>query len=128
MAQKNDEEVIRRAPLFTALDDASAATLRESMTQVKVSKGQTLFKEGDAGDRLFVVVDGKLVLTIRERIITWQTIRLDRNDRLNSSDHTQITDYPGDKEAWSIYRQQLRDIPQTFTNPEEVVWPESPNN
>jgi CRP/FNR family cyclic AMP-dependent transcriptional regulator len=62
MAQKNDEEVIRRAPLFTALDDASAATLRESMTQVKVSKGQMLFKEGDAGDRLFVVVEGKLKL------------------------------------------------------------------
>jgi CRP-like cAMP-binding protein len=32
------------------------------MTQVKVSKGQTLFKEGDAGDRLFVVVEGKLKL------------------------------------------------------------------
>jgi CRP/FNR family cyclic AMP-dependent transcriptional regulator len=62
MAQKNDEEVIRRAPLFTALDDAAAATLRESMTQVKVIKGQTLFKEGDAGDRLFVVVEGKLKL------------------------------------------------------------------
>ena len=62
MAQKNDEEVIRRAPLFTALDDASAATLRDSMTQVKVSKGQTLFKEGDAGDRLFVVVEGQLKL------------------------------------------------------------------
>jgi CRP-like cAMP-binding protein len=62
MAQKNDEEVIRRAPLFTALDDASAATLRDSMTQVKVSKGQTLFKEGDTGDRLFVVVEGKLKL------------------------------------------------------------------
>jgi CRP/FNR family cyclic AMP-dependent transcriptional regulator len=27
-----------------------------------VSKGQTLFKEGDAGDRLFVVVEGKLKL------------------------------------------------------------------
>jgi CRP-like cAMP-binding protein len=62
MAQKNDDEVIRRAPLFTALDDAAAATLRESMTQVKVSKGHTLFKEGDAGDRLFVVVEGKLKL------------------------------------------------------------------
>jgi CRP-like cAMP-binding protein len=32
------------------------------MTQVKVSKGHTLFKEGDAGDRLFVVVEGKLKL------------------------------------------------------------------
>jgi CRP-like cAMP-binding protein len=32
------------------------------MKEVKVSKGNTLFKEGDAGDRLFVVVDGKLKL------------------------------------------------------------------
>jgi CRP-like cAMP-binding protein len=62
MAQKNDEDVIRRAPLFTALDDAAATTLRESMTQVKITKGHTLFKEGDAGDRLFVVVEGKLKL------------------------------------------------------------------
>jgi len=62
MAQKNDEDVIRRAPLFTALDDAAATTLRESMTQVKVTKGHTLFKDGDAGDRLFVVVEGKLKL------------------------------------------------------------------
>ena len=58
----SNEEVVRKAPLFTALDDASAATLRASMKEVKVSKGNTLFKEGDAGDRLFVVVDGKLKL------------------------------------------------------------------
>jgi CRP-like cAMP-binding protein len=32
------------------------------MKEVKVSKGNTLFKEGDTGDRLFVVVDGKLKL------------------------------------------------------------------
>ena len=62
MASKNDEEVVRRAPLFTALDDASSATLRASMSGIKISKGQVLFKEGDAGDRLFVVVEGKLKL------------------------------------------------------------------
>jgi CRP/FNR family cyclic AMP-dependent transcriptional regulator len=62
MALKNDEDAVRKAPLFTALDDASAASLRASMSGVKLSRGQTLFKEGDAGDRLFVVVDGKLKL------------------------------------------------------------------
>jgi len=62
MAAKNEEEAVRNAPLFTALDEASAATLRASMTGVKLSRGQTLFKEGDAGDQLFVVVDGKLKL------------------------------------------------------------------
>lgn len=58
----NEESVVRKAPLFSALDDAASATLRESMTPVKVAKGNTLFKEGDAGDRLYVVVEGKLKL------------------------------------------------------------------
>jgi len=58
----NEEKVVRSAPLFSALDDAASLTLRESMRAEKVSKGNTLFKEGDAGDRLFVVVEGKLKL------------------------------------------------------------------
>jgi CRP-like cAMP-binding protein len=62
MPAKNEEEAVKKAPLFTALDDASATSLRASMTAVKLSRGQVLFKEGDEGDRLFVVVDGKLKL------------------------------------------------------------------
>ena len=58
----HDEEVVRRAPLFTALDDAAAASLRASMDQVKVLKGNVLFAEGDSGDHLYVIVDGKLKL------------------------------------------------------------------
>jgi CRP/FNR family transcriptional regulator, cyclic AMP receptor protein len=57
-----EEANVRKAPLFSALDDAAATSLRASMAPVKVSKGHTLFKEGDSGDRLFVVVDGKLKL------------------------------------------------------------------
>ena len=62
MTKAADESVIRSAPLFSALNDEEAASLRASMTQVKVSKGHTLFKEGDEGDRLYVVLEGKLKL------------------------------------------------------------------
>jgi CRP-like cAMP-binding protein len=48
--------------LFSALSDEEAASLRASMTLVKVTKGHTLFKEGDEGDRLYVVLVGKLKL------------------------------------------------------------------
>jgi hypothetical protein len=44
MAAKNEDDVVRKAPLFTAIDDASAASLRASMTGVKLSRGQILFK------------------------------------------------------------------------------------
>jgi CRP/FNR family transcriptional regulator, cyclic AMP receptor protein len=57
-----EDEVVRRAPLFAALDDAQAASLRASMDSVKSSKGGILFKEGDEGEHVYVIVDGKLKL------------------------------------------------------------------
>ena len=57
-----DEAIVRRAPLFTALDDASAASLRASMETVRLAKGATLFSEGDRGEHLYVIVEGKLKL------------------------------------------------------------------
>ena len=58
----SDESIVRRAPLFTALDDAAAAALRASMETVRLPKGSTLFSEGDDGDHLYVIVEGKLKL------------------------------------------------------------------
>jgi CRP/FNR family transcriptional regulator, cyclic AMP receptor protein len=57
-----EEEVVRRAPLFTALDEAAAVSLRASMDTVKITKGSILFKEGDDGEHLYVIIDGKLKL------------------------------------------------------------------
>jgi CRP-like cAMP-binding protein len=51
-----------QAPLFAALDDDAAAALRSTMHQVKVARGETLFAEGDPGDQLFVITDGKIKL------------------------------------------------------------------
>jgi CRP/FNR family transcriptional regulator len=50
------------SPLFAALDETSADALRESMTEVRLSRGQTLFREGDPGERLYVVLTGKIKL------------------------------------------------------------------
>ncbi len=62
MSQKDDDLIIRQAPLFSALDDEAATSLRESMASEKLSKGKVLFKEGQEGDRLYVVVQGKIKL------------------------------------------------------------------
>ena len=59
----NTEGVLRRAPLFDALDDEGARTLRRQMTEVKLSRGDHLFMEGDDGDSLYVVIEGKMKLT-----------------------------------------------------------------
>ncbi len=58
------DDVLRSAPLFTALDDSGAEALRSSMTEVHVHKGETVFEEGDPGDRLYVIVEGKVKLGV----------------------------------------------------------------
>jgi CRP-like cAMP-binding protein len=57
-----DQEVIRKAPLFTALDDAASDSLLASMVSVKIPKGTILFAEGDGGDQLYVIAEGKIKL------------------------------------------------------------------
>lgn len=57
------EDVLRRAPLFETLDDEATGELRAGATEVQLGRGERLFDEGDAGDRLYVVIDGKIKLT-----------------------------------------------------------------
>ena len=59
----NAEGVLKRAPLFDALDDEGARALRRQMSEVKLSRGEHLFNEGDDGDALYVVLEGKMKLT-----------------------------------------------------------------
>jgi CRP/FNR family transcriptional regulator, cyclic AMP receptor protein len=56
------DEAIMQAPLFTALDADGAAALRSSLVERNVFKGTVLFSEGEPGDQMFVIVDGKVKL------------------------------------------------------------------
>ena len=56
------DDVLMQAPLFSALDPEAAAALRASTTVVRLAKGDTLFHEGEPGDSLYVVEEGKLKL------------------------------------------------------------------
>ncbi len=56
------DDVLRRAPLFSGLDDDAAGALDASMTPVTLRRGEVLFNEGDDGNQLYVVTDGKIKL------------------------------------------------------------------
>ncbi|MGW0230732.1 Crp/Fnr family transcriptional regulator [Actinopolymorpha singaporensis] len=53
-------DVLRQAPLFAGLDDAAATALRAAMHEIRLRRGDALFHEGDIGDELYVVIDGKV--------------------------------------------------------------------
>jgi len=59
----------------------------------------------------------------------WRKIRKERNKLLKDSDYIMVSDAPitaEKKEEWETYRQSLRDIPQTFSNPDDVTYPDKP--
>lgn len=81
----------------------------------------------------FVQIDTEAHLCPREHHPTeeeaWTAIRSRRDALLTACDWTQIPDAPlaeEERAAWQTYRQALRDIPQAFAAPEDVVWPDSP--
>ena len=58
--------------------------------------------------------------------ISWEVTRGQRDKLLQECDYTQLNDFQGNKQAWANYRKALREVPQTFGNPESVVWPTKP--
>jgi hypothetical protein len=55
-----------------------------------------------------------------------RAVRSERDQKLAVCDWTQVSDSPVDKEAWAIYRQALRDIPDQSDFPWVVQWPMQP--
>lgn len=58
---------------------------------------------------------------------TWESIRGERVKLLSACDWTQLPDAPltdNERLAWQQYRQALRDLPQTYQSPDDVIFPE----
>jgi hypothetical protein len=61
--------------------------------------------------------------------LAWKQVRAERDRLLSVCDWTQVADAPlaaDEREAWADYRQALRDVPQDFATPDDVVWPTAP--
>ncbi len=56
------DDVLSSAPLFAALDAEASAALRTSMEPTTIAKGDVLFREGQLGDRMYVITEGKIKL------------------------------------------------------------------
>src|SRR5450756_1852325 len=55
-----DDDVVLSAPLFSSIDPEAAGALRATMTLVTLERGDVLFREGEPGDRLYVIATGKV--------------------------------------------------------------------
>jgi hypothetical protein len=61
--------------------------------------------------------------------MAWSQVRSQRDEKLKNSDLFVLIDRwelltEERKQEIRVYRQTLRDVPQSFETPEDVVWPE----
>lgn len=59
-------EVLRRSPLFEMLSDAELGVLAELSRQRRFGRGEVVFREGDAGDSLFVLAKGEVEVVVAD--------------------------------------------------------------
>ena len=58
-----DSSFLARVPLFEGLDQEAQMRLFSMMGQTTLRRGENLFEEGDDGDRLYIVAEGKIKLS-----------------------------------------------------------------
>lgn len=57
----------------------------------------------------------------------WARLRYRRDALLTGSDFRVLPDVPWGTAPWKAYRDALRDLPDTTTDPREAVWPDAPD-
>jgi hypothetical protein len=84
-------------------------------------------------DNVVIELTAEEIAEVEARVaaadLDFSGVRGERNGLLSNSDWTQLDDAPltdEQQEAWERYRQELRDLPQTYTRVSEVVWPTPP--
>jgi hypothetical protein len=102
--------------------------LPEDRIEVTAKEREFFLEKMNMESMALTYENGELVLVPQHHDATWDAIRTTRNCLLDESDFTQVSDFSGDKEAWKKYRQQLRDLPQLYSDPNDIVWPEKPKN
>jgi hypothetical protein len=79
------------------------------------------------------LVDDVWVISLDVDTVTaeaWTQLRAERNARLAATDWVALSDAhlsQDKKDAWFAYRQALRDLPDTITDPTNVNWPAPPS-
>lgn len=58
----DNDDVVLSAPLFATMEEGETRALLASMTKIELARGDVLFTEGQPGDRLYVIREGKIKL------------------------------------------------------------------
>src|ERR1700678_2536572 len=56
----NVDEILARAGIFQGVEPSAVAALTKQLQPVDFPRGHTVFAEGEPGDRLYIIISGKV--------------------------------------------------------------------
>jgi len=59
--RKSNLEVLSKVDIFQAIDPYEKEQVCDALVEEEFHKGDYIVKQGDAGDRFYIVADGKLI-------------------------------------------------------------------
>ena len=77
---KEDVEVLREVPIFASVDPSKLKLLAFASQRLKFDSGQILCKEGEVGDKAFVIVKGSADVYVRAGNDQVKVATVTRND------------------------------------------------
>jgi CRP-like cAMP-binding protein len=63
--------ILKTVPMFSQTPDNVLADVADLLEEVDVSENETIFRQGDAGDSLYVILDGKVRVHDGERLLNY---------------------------------------------------------
>jgi hypothetical protein len=113
-------------------DDGIHSTLPSDAREISADVHIQLLEAQTGGALIAANNNGDPIATTRPGPTETELIdalRVERDRLLAASDRTQFADAPltdAEREAWRVYRQALRNLPETISDPANVVWPVAP--
>lgn len=107
--------------------DEIHSSIPEDSIEITEKEREIMIDQMNNHNKKVVIVNDKITFEDVVIPVSWEEIRSKRNRLLRETDYTQMTDWPGNKVPWFNYRKELREIPQKYQNPEDVIWPTPPS-
>ena len=63
--------ILKTVNMFSQTPDDVLADVADLLEEVEASEGETIFKQGDLGDSMYVIVDGKVRVHDGERLLNY---------------------------------------------------------
>jgi hypothetical protein len=96
--------------------------MSKDYVEFNIQTGETIVREHTQAEKDAMAN----ALSQRTDEMKWRRIRQDRNQLLKDTDYAALPDSPEMSDAMTAYRQALRDLPASESNPDDIVYPSKP--